>query len=135
MVVRARRFPAWRSALALAAPLALASCGGSLSFGFGTGFDDVPPAISVTSNATTVQAGQAVTVVAAAADENGVVDVRFYRDDGGVANLVCTDETEPYQCQITAPADGRSSMAVFARARDPDGNTSQSSALGITITP
>jgi hypothetical protein len=135
MVVRARRFPSWRSALALAAPLALASCGGSLSFGFGTGFDDMPPSISVTSNVTTVQAGQSVTVVAAAADENGVVDVRFYRDDGGVANLICTDESEPFQCTVIAPADGRTSMTVFARARDPDDNTSQSAAIAIAITP
>lgn len=131
----ARRFTSWRSALALPVPLGLAACGGSLSFGFGTVFDDVPPSISVTSNVGTVQAGQAVTVIAAAADENGVVDVRFYRDDNGVANLICTDASEPYQCVVTAPGDGRTSMSVFARARDPDGNTSQSDTLTITITP
>lgn len=116
------------------APLALAACGGGIWIGFGDGFDDQPPSISLTSNVTAVASGGSVTLIAAAADENGVEEVRFYRDDNGVPNLLCSDGSEPFECVTTAPNDGRTSMAVFARASDPDGNTSQSSAIAITIT-
>lgn len=115
-------------------PLALAACGGGIWFGIGDGFDDVPPSISLTSNVASVAAGGPVTLIAAAADENGVDEVRFYRDDAGVPNLLCSDGSEPFECVTTAPNDGRTSMAVFARATDNEGNTSQSSAIAIAIT-
>lgn len=115
-------------------PLALAACGGGVWFGIGDGFDDVPPSISLTSNLATVAAGAPVTLIAAAADEGGVDEVRFYRDDNGTPNLLCSDGSEPFECVTNAPNDGRTSMVVFARATDHDGNTSQSSAIAIAIT-
>lgn len=126
---------ATRRLLPLVLPLALGACGGGVWFGFGDGFDDIPPSISLTSNVTTVAAGGPVTLIAAAADENGVEEVRFYRDDGGTANLLCSDGSEPFQCVTNAPNDGRTALVVFARATDTEGNTSQSSAISIVITP
>jgi hypothetical protein len=123
------------SLLVLLAAAALSSCGGSLSFGFGTFFDDSPPSVSVAAAQASVRAGQQVRVVAAAADENGIDSVAFYRVDGNASVLLGFDTTEPYEWQVAAPVDGRSTLDVFARATDNAGNHADSAVVSIAITP
>jgi hypothetical protein len=117
-------------------PLALAGCGGSISFGIGDGFDEIPPDVTIASPVTTIQAGQPITFVASASDpETGIDDVRFYRVDGGVFTALGSDGSSPYEWTTIAPTDGRTTLVVFARARDNAGNSTDSTAVTITITP
>ena len=124
-----------------AAPTALAllttACGGSVSFGFGSfnEFDESPPSINVVASASSVQAGQSVQLMAAAADESGIDSVAFYRMDGSTVVLLGTDGFEPYEWLASAPTDGRTLLTVFARARDNAGNLADSNTVTITVTP
>ena len=115
----------------------LAACGGGLSIGIGYGgsVDFSPPSVSLVAAQTQVQAGQSVNLVAAAADENGIESVSFYRLDGSAARLLGSDGTEPFEWQALAPTDGRNSMTVFARATDRAGNQADSGSIQIGITP
>src|SRR5690606_5731617 len=72
---------------ALAAVLALAGCGGGIWVGIGDDFDD-PPAVSLTASSTQAPAGAGIRLIAAAADDDGIDVVEFYRYDGsGVRRL------------------------------------------------
>jgi hypothetical protein len=115
----------------------LSACGGGLSIGIGIDgdFDFSPPSISLAAAQGNVQAGQGVMLVAAAADENGIDSVAFYRLDNGGAVLLGSDGTEPFEWQAVAPSDGRTSMFVFARATDRAGNQADSKSVQIGITP
>lgn len=116
------------------AVLSLAGCGGNIEFGFGTGFDDDEPTVTVVASDTSVQAGESVRFVAAAADANGIDRVEFYRVDDSGSVLVETDETEPYDVTIVAPDDGRTTLRVFARAIDFADNEGESQIVSVTIT-
>jgi hypothetical protein len=126
-----------RSMLALVAPLAFAACGGGISFGIGIGdgFDDFPPSVSIAAAVDTIQAGQMLTLVAAAADENGIDDVVFFRVDGGTFTALGSDGSRPYEWTTVVPTDGRTELIVFARARDNAGNTADSEPITIAVTP
>jgi hypothetical protein len=115
----------------------LSACGGGLSIGIGIDgdFDFSPPSISLAAAQGNVRAGQSVLLVAAAADENGIDSVAFYRLDNGGAVLLGSDGTEPFEWQAIAPSDGRTSMLVFARATDRAGNQADSKSVQIGITP
>src|SRR5690349_2443143 len=102
----------------LAAALWLSGCGGGLFVTWSGGGDDTPPSVNLTSAATSVPAGQPVRFVAAASDENGVEHVAFFRVDLNGTTLLGTDFNTPYEWTATAPADGRATLAVFARAVD-----------------
>jgi len=115
--------------------LALAACGGGIFIGFGGGGDDGPPSVSLAAGQTTVQAGATLRVVAAAADENGIDDVAFYRLDGNDTVRLGSDGSEPYEWQLVVPSDGRSTLQVFARATDGFGNRADSNVLTLTVTP
>jgi len=115
--------------------LALAACGGGISLGFGTGFDDFPPAVSLAAAVTSVQAGQSVRFVAAATDDDGIESVAFYRIDNDDNELLGSDIHDPYEITITAPTDGRTTLSVFARASDNDGNQTDSAIVTIAVTP
>lgn len=125
-----------RCAAAVAAVL-ISACGGSLSFGFGSfdEFDVSPPSVNLVAAAASVQAGQSVRLIAAAADESGIDSVAFYRTDGSNVVLLGTDGFEPYEWLANAPTDGRSTLTVFARARDNAGNLADSNTVTITVTP
>jgi hypothetical protein len=127
------RFPA-RTIIGLAVAGVLTACGGGAFFGFGP-IDDVPPAVSLASAATTVKAGATVRFVAAASDENGIDSVAFYRVDSNGSTLLGSDSNAPYEWVVTAPSDGRTTLGVFARATDTDGNEADSSTVTIDITP
>lgn len=116
----------------------LPGCGGGISFGIGIGdgFDEDPPIVTISSAVSTIPAGQPITLVAAASDpETGIDDVRFFRVDGGVFAALGSDGSSPYEWTTTAPTDGRTSLIVFARARDNAGNTTDSAQITIAVTP
>ncbi len=121
---------------ALVSALLLGACGGGVSFGFGSGagFDDSPPSISLAASAASVVAGQTLVLVAAAADENGIDAVIFYRIDPGEQRPLGTLTRPPYELNIIAPTDGRQTLRLFARAIDNVGNRADSEVVEIAIT-
>lgn len=134
-----QRTAAFRNRLAagLAAGV-LAGCGVSVGIGVGDEYewDDIPPDVTISSPVTTIPAGEPITFVATASDpETGIDDVRFYRVDGGTFTVLGSDGSSPYEQTTTAPDDGRTTLVVFARARDNAGNTRDSTSITITVTP
>lgn len=122
-------------AAAAAIALLLAGCGGGLYLGWGN-WDDGAPSVSITTAQTSVAAGGSLHVVAAAADnDSGIDEVAFYRVDGGSDTRLGSDGSAPYEWDVPVPADGRSTISVFARARDGAGNTADSNRLTIAVTP
>lgn len=122
--------------VSLAAPLlaGLAACGGGLFIGIGD--DDFgPPSVSLAAAVSTVQAGSTLRVVAAAADENGIDEVAFYRIDGNVAVRLGGDGSSPYEWQVEVPDDGRTTLRLFARATDGFGDRADSDELVLAVTP
>lgn len=119
----------------LLAPLLLAGCGGGVYIGWGgDGDDDGAPSVSITSAQSSVAAGGVLRVAAAASDDDSGIDsVAFYRIDGGIAQRLGSDGSEPYQWDIAVPADGRTTVSVFARARDGAGNEADSARLTVTV--
>jgi Bacterial Ig domain len=128
-----RRFWRLSQALVAAATLGLIGCGGGFFIELGS-FDDTPPSVSLAAAQTTVQAGQTLRVVAAAADANGIDFVAFYRLDGNAAVLLGSDGREPYEWSVVAPTDGRNQLSLFARATDNFGNRADSLVIDVTVT-
>ena len=132
---------------AIAAALLLAGCGGGVSVGFGSGggvgvgvgfvdgSDRTPPSVSPAASTTTVQAGRRLRLAAAAADESGVDSVSFLLVEGGEAVVLATLDGPPYEIDVVAPSDGRTSITVYARAIDREGNRGESGRVTIAITP
>ena len=117
------------------AALALTACGGGFFVEIGDGFDDGPPSVSLAAGATSVQAGQTLNVVAAAADSNGIDEVAFYRLDGNTAVRLGSDGRAPYEWSVPVPSDGRNTLRLFARATDNFGNRADSDVVFVTVTP
>lgn len=119
----------------LAAAAVVAGCGGGIAIGFGagTGYDTSPPSVSIAASSLSVTAGQTVTLIAAASDENGIDVVAFYRLDPGEQRSLGTLSRPPYTLGVTAPDDGRSVMRVFARAIDNVGKRADSEIIDIAI--
>jgi hypothetical protein len=130
-----RRLRAVVLALWVAPVLFFHGCGGGIWLGFGDGFDDFPPTVTLASAVTSVQAGQTLRLVAAAADENGIESVAFLRIEGSGSVLLDRDFSAPYEVVTAAPTDGRTSMSVFARATDNQGRQADSAVVTIAITP
>lgn len=125
-----------RLAAIAAITLLLAGCGGGLYLGWGDCCDSGAPSVSITTAQTSVAAGGSLHVVAAASDnDSGIDEVAFYRVDGGIDTRLGSDGSAPYAWDVPVPADGRSSVSVFARARDGAGNTADSNRLTIAVTP
>ena len=125
----------WRHrTLAVLASVLLAACGGGIYLEFDD-YDDLPPVVELASSSLSAFAGDSVRLVAAAADENGIDRVNFYRYDGNTAVRLGSDGSSPYDWQLLVPADGRSSVIVFARAFDNAGNAADSNLVTISITP
>jgi hypothetical protein len=124
-----------RLATLLAAAL-LAGCGGGLYIVFGGGDHDLPPAVSLALASTTAAPGQVVRLVAAATDDDQVVEVDFYRvDPNGDTSLLGRDEQAPFDWNAVVPADALrgSSIGFFARAVDSAGQRSDSSTAFVTV--
>jgi hypothetical protein len=132
------RFGRLRSGLAVAVAVsaaALAGCGGGWYLGDVESVDDTPPSVSLVTAETSVRAGQTVRLVAAAADENGIDAVVFYREDGSTDVLLGSDGTAPYEWVATVPTDGRTTISFFAHAEDIAGNETDSAVITLTVTP
>ena len=121
-------------ALALLASVLLAACGGGIYLEFDD-YDDLPPVVELAASTLSAFAGDSVRLVAAAADENGIDHVSFYRYDGNTAVRLGSDRSAPYDWQLLVPADGRTSVIVFAHAVDNAGNATDSNLVSISITP
>lgn len=125
-----------RLVCALMLTAALAGCGGGLFIGVEFGDDDFgPPDVSLAAGQTTVRAGDTLRVVAAAADENGIDSVAFFRLDGNTEVLLGSDGAAPYEWDLVVPADGRSTLRLFARATDGFGSRGDSALLTLAVTP
>ncbi|MBC7993647.1 MAG: Ig-like domain-containing protein [Rhizobacter sp.] len=122
------------STLALLASVLLAACGGGIYLEFDD-YDDLPPVVELAASSLSAFAGDSVRLVAAAADENGIDHVSFYRYDGNTAVRLGTDGSSPYDWQLLVPADGRTSVIVFAHAVDNAGNATDSNLVTISIAP
>ena len=114
---------------------ALAGCGGGFYLGIDGSFDNTPPSVSLAAGASSVQAGQSLRVVAAAADDSGIDRVAFYQLDGNTAVLLGSDGREPYEWNVLVPSDGRGELTLFARAYDWDGNRADSARVVVTVLP
>ena len=125
----------WRHAV-LVSCVALAACGGGVTIGLGLDgtFDRSPPSVSLAASVSSVVAGQPVRLVAAAADENGIDVVAFFRLDNGQPQPLGTLGRPPYELTVNAPTDGRSVFSVFARAIDNAGNRADSAVIDIAVT-
>ena len=127
---------AWRRRLpALASALLLAGCGGGLWIGIDDDCCRGRPDVSLATAQTSVQAGGTLRVVAAASDRDGIDSVAFYRWDGGVWLRLGADGNSPYEWNVPVPADGRTTVEVFARARDGWGNEGDSNVVSVPVTP
>ncbi len=135
MTTLGRRAQRILQAAALAAALGVAGCGGGIYLGFGDGFGDDPPAVSLAGPTGAVRAGTAITLLAAASDDHGVDMVQFYRIDSSGPRRIGDDLHAPYELVITVPDDGRTALEVFARAWDFDGNSADSAVLRMAIVP
>ena len=113
----------------------LVACGGGISIGIGGGydFDDSAPSVTIAASTPTVVAGRSVVLVAAASDNDGIDVVAFFRLDGSIPQPLGTLARPPYELAVTAPADGRSSLRVFARAIDFSGNRADSAVIELPI--
>lgn len=124
---------------ALVLTLLLAGCGGGIYLGWshcdGCDDGDGAPSVSITAAQTSVSAGGTLRVVAAASDQSGIDEVAFYRVDAGADTRLGSDGSAPYEWDVPVPADGRSSLTVYARARDGAGNSAQSNRLTVSVTP
>jgi hypothetical protein len=118
----------------LAATVWLSGCGGGVFVGFHSGFDNDPPSISLTTAATSVPAGQTVRFVAAASDDSGVEHVSFHRVDVDGTTLLGRDFSAPYEWTAFAPTDGRTTLSMFARAVDHEGNVADSATVTVDVT-
>jgi len=117
-------------------PLLLAGCGGGLYIGWGNYGDDRAPSVSIATAQTSVAAGGTLRVVAAASDnDSGIDEVAFYRLDGSAATRLGSVGSPLYAWDVAVPADGRTQVSVFARARDGAGNEADSAVLAVSVTP
>ncbi|CAN5809627.1 hypothetical protein BH09PSE5_BH09PSE5_18720 [soil metagenome] len=123
----------------VAAAAALTACGGGVGVGLGIGYTDYgdydayPPSVAIASPQAAVVAGGTVRLVAAAADENGIYQVTFYRLDGDIAVPLVGIAAPPYQYDALVPADGRGSVSYFAEAIDGTGRRNSSTLLTFTL--
>ncbi|MGE5115815.1 MAG: Ig-like domain-containing protein [Betaproteobacteria bacterium] len=119
--------------LVLALALAAAGCGGGFYFNFSSGFDDVPPDVSLAAAATSAAPGQSVHLVAAASDDVGIDSVAFYRVDVRSDVLLGSDGGAPYEWDAVLPVDAVGSVSFFAIATDLDGNRTRSASITIGV--
>ncbi|MFT3663694.1 Ig-like domain-containing protein [Piscinibacter sp.] len=125
------------AALSASLALLLAGCGGGVYLGWSWGDDDFgPPSVSITSAQASVPAGGTLRVVAAASDaDSGIDEVAFYRVDPGADTRLGSTGRPPYEWNVPVPADGRSTLTVYARARDGASRTAESDRLTVSVTP
>ena len=128
-----------RVASTLAATALLAGCGGGLYLGFelGGGFGDTP-AVDLAVSPAAARAGDAVQLVAAASDRDGIDDVRFYRvESDGSRTLLGSDGVAPFEWSVVVRAADAAAgvLRLQAVARDGVGDTGDSAVRVIAVSP
>ena len=114
----------------------LAGCGGGLWIGIGGGdWDDGTPSVSIATASAVAVAGGTLRVVAAAAGDNGIDRVDFFRRDSAGWSFLGSDFQVPYEWPVPVPADGRSMLELFARATDRAGQQADSEVLQVPVVP
>jgi len=114
----------------------LGGCGGGFYICFGWCGDEFAPSVQLATDVSSAAPGTAVDLVAAAADENGIDSVAFYRlDESGDAILLGADGSAPYQWSTTIPIGASGSVRYFARATDFSGNSADSNIVTVTVAP
>lgn len=122
---------------ALSIPLvaaALGGCGGGLWIGYSDFDDDDLPRVSLVASVDSAVPGETIRLSAAASDDDGIDQVRFYRvlGDGSVLRLG-DDDGEPYQWDTVLPSTSASQVRYFARAFDRFGNWNDSDTVSVTL--
>jgi len=115
--------------------LALSACGGGLFLQLGDGFDDSPPSVSLAASPSSAAPGQTVRLVAAAADDFGIAQVAFFRNDGGTSTSLGVDCCAPYELDTQLPPGAAGSVQFFARATDDAGRVTQSEPVSVAVVP
>jgi hypothetical protein len=112
----------------------LAGCGGGLWIGYSDFDNGDLPQVSLVANVDSAVPGQTIRLSAAASDDDGIDEVRFYRvlSDGGVLRLG-DDDGEPYQWDTVVPSTSASQVRYFARAFDRFGNWNDSGTVSVTL--
>jgi hypothetical protein len=125
-------------ALLLAAATSLTACGGGIVLGYNYvddyGYFDAPPTVQMSPLPPVVQVGGTLVLGAAAADEDGIDEVAFYRIDGPFATFLGADRSPPYQVATPVPGD-RSVLGFFARATDRAGRRADSAVVSTNVVP
>lgn len=117
-----------------AAAAMLAGCGGGIYLELGDDdWNDGAPSVSIATAASSVVAGGTLHVIAAAADDDGIDGVDFYRRDDSRWTFVGSDGQAPYEAWVPVPADGRVVLEVTARATDGGGREADSEVLQVPV--
>ncbi len=133
MSLIASRVAGLRRAAAWLVVGALGGCGGGVFLGFGEfGFDSSPPSVSL-SAPSSAQRGETIRLSAAAADDFGIDQVSFFRDEGVDTVLLGADGDAPYEQLTQIPLNAVGTVTYLAVARDVDGNTTQSARVAVTV--
>ena len=112
---------------------ALAGCGGGFFLLFvESDFVSEPPSVSVTT-ATSAQRGETIRLSADAADDIGIDQVAFFRDEGVDGVLLGADGDAPYELDTQIPLTAVGTVQYFARATDLDGNVTRSATVSVTL--
>ena len=114
----------------------VAACSGSLYIGYDGGSGnhaDARPTVSLASSTDTVTQPGTITLIAAATDDHGIVDVRFYSLDGNIQNLLGTVTSPPYRLPVALARANNGPVYFFARARDTADQTADSPAITVMV--
>jgi hypothetical protein len=115
----------------------LAACSGSLYIGYDGSSEanspDARPTVSLASSAETLTQAGTITLIAAAADDHGIVDVRFYSLDGNIQNLLGTVASLPYRRTVALTRANNGPVYFFARARDTADQSADSPAITVMV--
>lgn len=117
---------------ALGSALLAAGCGGGVWIGASWG-DDGSPSIALAVSPRDAAPGQGVALSASVTDAGDLPVVSFYRLDGDQAVLITRDRDPPYTASTTAPADGRSTLRLFAEVRDDLGRVGSSAIESVAV--
>jgi hypothetical protein len=114
----------------------LSACSGSLYIGYDGGSGNSPdarPTVTLAASTDVVIQAGTINLVAAAADDHGISDVRFYSLDGNIQNLLGTVSSAPYRLPVSLTRANNGPVYFFARARDNANQTADSAAITVTV--
>ncbi len=93
--------------------------------------DTTPPTVSLVASPTSLQLPASSTLTATAADAFGITKVEFYRG----STLIATDFSAPFSHVVSFGAGDAGNASFTAKAFDPQGNSTTSSAVVVAVAP